>query len=369
MRKSGCYNSPMAPWGVYVHVPFCVKRCPYCAFVLVESDGSLHDRFVDRVCREIAGSKHRPPEVATLYFGGGTPSMLSGGQIGAIHERAKACLGEPRGEVTLEANPEHIERAGEWREAGINRLSLGIQALDDGELRQLGREHTAAGAERAYRAAREVFDNVSVDLIFGLPGQDFAATLAKIVEWDPPHVSLYGLTYEPGTEFARTRAPIEPEREAEMYELAMDRLGAAGYRHYEISNFAKPGFESQHNLGYWEGRPYLGFGPGAHSYVPHRRWWNLSNVRKYLDAPDPVMKSEELTEAQRMLERIFLGLRRDVGVDLLAFQEEFGVGLLTRFRPQVAELSSLGLLVVEEGRLRLTRKGRLLADEVTGRFA
>ncbi|MBI2901413.1 MAG: radical SAM family heme chaperone HemW [Planctomycetes bacterium] len=366
----------MAPWGIYVHVPFCAKRCPYCHFVLVESDGSLHERFVGRVCREIEDSPHRPPEVASLYFGGGTPSMLEPAQVARIVEKAWTVLGAPRGEVALEANPDGLtrERLEGYRGAGINRLSLGVQALDDGELRALGRTHTTADAREAYRLSCGVFEDVGVDLIFGLPGQDFGRTLDRVLEWSPTHVSLYGLTYEPGTEFARRRdrgemKPLEPGHEAEMYSLAMDRLGAAGYRHYELSNFAKPGFESRHNLGYWDGRPYLGFGPGAHSYVPHRRWWNLSNVNRYLDAADPVMGSEELTEGQRVLERIFLGLRRDVGVDLLAFQEEFGVGLLTRFRPQVAELGALGLVEVEEGRFRLTRKGRLVADAVTARFA
>ncbi len=361
----------MEAWGVYVHVPFCLRRCPYCAFVLIESEGSLHDRFVERVCREISVSPHRPPSVSSLFFGGGTPSMLTPEQIARIVEQVRRSLGVPSGEVALEANPESLTkgRLQGYAHAGVNRLSLGVQALDDGELKALGREHTAELAERAYRTARKIFRDVGIDLIFGLPGQDFGRTLKRVLEWDPPHVSLYGLTYEPGTEFTRTRTPIAPEIEARMYEEAIDTLTSAGYRHYELSNFAKPGFESRHNLGYWEGRPYLGFGPGAHSYVPHRRWWNVSNVRRYLETEDPVMTVEELTEAQRMLERIFLGLRRDVGVDLLAFQEEFGVGLLTRYRPQVAEFESLRLVEIEEGRLRLTRKGKLVADEITSKFA
>ena len=162
--------------------------------------------------------------------------------------------------------------------------------------------------------------------------------------------------------------PVASEEEAAMYETAIDVLTGAGYRHYEISNFAKPGFESRHNVACWQGEPYVGFGPGAHSYVPFRRWANLSNVRLYLESANPTMMVEELTEGQRILERVFLGLRQEKGVDLLAFQEEFGVGLLTRFRPQVAELESLGLIEIEGGRLRLTRKGKLVADEVTGKF-
>lgn len=348
---------------MYVHVPFCRKRCPYCAFVLIESDGSLHERFVERLCREIHAAKYG--EVATLFFGGGTPSLLTPSQIGRI---VRTVGGSPT-EVTLEANPETPLDVRGYRAAGINRLSLGVQALDDRELRDLGREHTVAEAERTYAEAREGFENISIDIIFGLPGQDFGRTLTRLLEWDPPHISLYGLTYEPGTDFTRTRTPIAQEAEAEMYTLAIDRITAAGYRHYELSNFAKPGFESAHNIGYWEGRPYLGFGPGAHSYVPPRRWANLSNVRMYLESEDPVMTVEELTEPQRMLERVFLGLRQEQGVDLLAFQEEFGVGLLTRFRPQVAELQALGVVEIADGRFRLTRKGKLVADDVIGKFA
>ena len=288
-------------WGVYVHIPFCTRRCPYCAFVLIESDGSLHDSFVDRLCREIRETSHRPDSVSSLYLGGGTPSLLAPEQVGQIYDEVSTVLGKPKLEVTLEANPENISEVllKGYKEVGVNRLSLGIQALDNRALKEFGREHSAKDAEKAWRTARDIFPNVSLDLMFGLDGQDWSRSLEQVLSWNPPHVSLYGLTYEPGTPFTRevssgVRSPISPEREEEMYREAINRLTEAGYRHYEISNFAKPGMESVQNQGYWEGRPYLGFGPGAHSYVPHRRWSNLSNVRKYLEGEDLVLELEEL---------------------------------------------------------------------------
>ena len=256
----------------------------------------------------------------------------------------------------------------------MNRLSLGIQALDDRALGEFGREHSAKDAEKAWKTAHEIFPNVSLDLMFGLGGQEWSRSLDQVLSWSPPHVSLYGLTYEPGTPFTRevssgVRSPISPEREGEMYREAINCLTDAGYRHYEISNFAKPGMESVQNQGYWEGRPYLGFGPGAHSYVPHRRWSNLSNVRKYLEGEDLVLELEELTLDQRMFERIFLGLRRDIGVDLEAFQVEFEVHFHEKYHSLVEELENLKLVKKQGKFLVLTENGKLLGDEVIGKFA
>ncbi len=210
-----------------------------------------------------------------------------------------------------------------------------------------------------------------IDAIFGVPQQDFGATLDEIIQWRPEHVSLYGLTVEKGTELERSvkrglalPADLEQKRD---YEMAMDRLGAAGYRHYELSNFAMPGFEAVHNSGYWDGRPYLGFGSGAHSYVPHRRWANAANVEKYLAGDRAPVMAEDLTREQRMLEAVFLGLRRDVGVDVAAFEKEFGLDFRAHY---ATALGKAGDAVEWSGsRLRLTRRGRLLADSVIGAFA
>jgi oxygen-independent coproporphyrinogen-3 oxidase len=320
-------------YGVYVHVPFCRKRCPYCAFTLIESDGSLHERFVEKVCREI-----RVPSVRTLYFGGGTPSLLAPGQLARI---IQAVGGRPE-EITVECNPEGLRLDG-LREIGVNRITLGIQALDDGLLRFLGREHDAEGARRAWREASRTFENICVDLIFGMSGQTLEGwrrTLEEVRSWRPAHVSLYGLTYEKGTPFEKLKDRLPEETERSMYEAAMDAL--SDYHHYEISNFALPGFESKHNLGYWEGRPYLGFGPGAHSYVAPERWWNLANVREYLERDDVVAGRETLTVEQQRIEGLLLGLRTDRGVE--SFLER------------------------TNGRVRLTRAGRAVADSVIAKL-
>jgi oxygen-independent coproporphyrinogen-3 oxidase len=330
--------------GVYVHVPFCRKRCPYCAFVLVESDGSLHEPFVEKVCRELRREKR---EVSTLYFGGGTPSILGAGAIGRLVEAAG---GRPS-EVTVECNPDGLRLEG-FREAGVNRITLGVQALDDGLLRFLGRGHGADEARRAWREASRVFDNVCVDLIFGVPGQaleGWRRTLEEVRSWGPAHVSLYGLTYEPGTPFGKLRDRIPEETERAMYEAAMDAL--TDYRHYEISNFARPGFESRHNWDCWTGKPYVGFGPGAHSYSPPERWWNLSNVKEYLRREDVVMRRETLTPEQVRIEGIFLGLRTDRGVELDRIPED-----LEPFLERA------------DGRVRLTRAGKCVADSVIRRL-
>jgi oxygen-independent coproporphyrinogen-3 oxidase len=331
--------------GIYVHVPFCRKRCPYCAFVLVESDGSLHDRFVERVCREM---KTGPPVAPrTVYLGGGTPSLLSPGQVRRILEAAG---GRPE-EITVECNPEGFDPDG-LREAGVTRITLGIQALDDRLLRFLGRGHDAEGARRAWREASRRFENVCVDLIFGVPGQTLEGwrrTLDEVRAWRPAHVSLYGLSYEKGTPFEMLRDRLPEEAERAMYETAMDLL--PGYHHYEISNWAIPGFESRHNRAYWEGRSYLGFGPGAHSYIHPERWWNVSNVVEYLEREDPVMGRETLTAEQARIERLLLGLRQDSGVELTAIPPG-----LEAYLERV------------DGRVRLTRAGKCVADSVIARL-
>ncbi len=330
--------------GVYIHVPFCRKRCPYCAFTLIESDGSLHERFVDKVCRELRKAAVSP---RTLYLGGGTPSLLAPDQLLRIMEAAG---GDP-GEVTVECNPEGLHLEG-LHEIGVSRITLGIQALDDGLLRFLGREHDADGARRAWREASRLFENVCVDLIFGVPGQTLEGwrrTLEEVRSWRPAHVSLYGLTYEKGTPFEKLKDRLPEETERAMYEAAMDAL--SDWHHYEISNFALAGFESKHNLGYWEGRPYVGFGPGAHSYVAPERWWNVANVREYLEREDVVAGRETLTAEQQRIEGLLLGLRTDRGVEL----ETIPAGLES-------------FLERSNGRVRLTRAGRAVADTVIAKL-
>ncbi len=368
----------MREFGLYVHVPFCAKRCPYCAFVLIESDGTLHERFVSAVEREMATYERVP--FVSLYFGGGTPSMLEPGQIERLIKAAKQRF-EPRGEleITLESNPDGLglQKLREFREAGVNRVSLGVQSLRDDELSWLGRTHDGRQAVEAFHTVRAAgFRNIVLDLIFGMPGhtvERWEETLKRVTAMGPEHVSLYGLTVENGTELARqvTGGLKLPDDDAQhpLYELAMKHLAVEGYRQYEISNFAKPGFESRHNSGYWDGRPYLGFGPGAHSYVPYRRWANIANVKQYVDGADPVATREELTVEQRMLERAFLGLRRVEGIFAPAWEQEFGEAITARFGGAIDDCVKLKTLEWRGGFLALTRAGRCVADAVTAKFA
>jgi oxygen-independent coproporphyrinogen-3 oxidase len=360
-------------YGLYIHVPFCFKRCPYCAFVLIESDGSLHARFVDAIEKQLRETK---VDAATLYFGGGTPSMLDPDQI------ARLVTGGAK-EVTLEANPDGLglEKLRAFRDAGINRLSLGIQSTRPSHLEFLGRTHDPRQAAEAYQAARAAgFKNVSIDLIFGVPGQAVEDWKLELEEWarrGADHISVYGLTVEPGTSLERDvkKGAVLPGDEAQrdLYVAAMELLPSLGYRQYELSNFARPGFESRHNLGYWEGRPYLGFGPGAHSYVAPRRWANLANVAQFIERAErgeSVVGTEEtLTADQQMLEAVFLGLRRAEGLFVPAFDERFGLSFEKRHGALVGELAGDGLLERRGGFVTLTMRGKLLADAVIGRFA
>ncbi len=368
-----------ADFGLYIHVPFCTKRCPYCAFVLIEADGSDR-RFDDAVAAHMEAESARRGRVpfSTFYFGGGTPSLLEPDRVARLLDAGRKRFTETGPlEVTLEANPENCDpaRLRGFREAGVNRISLGVQSLRDDELKFLGRGHDAARARASFTAAREAgFGNICVDVIFGLPGQaleHFEPTLDEVIRWNPEHVSMYGLTVEKGTALERMieegLANPRDTHQKGVFETVMDRLAAAGYGQYEISNFARPGFESRHNSGYWTGRPYLGFGPGAHSYVPNRRWANVSNVNLYLQGDRLPMMVEELTVEQRMLERVFLGLRRMEGLDVEAFEREFDVNFLIRYESALSAVD--GLVIREKGRLRLNRRGIMLADTVIGAFA
>jgi oxygen-independent coproporphyrinogen-3 oxidase len=362
---------PDASYGLYIHVPFCLKRCPYCAFVLIESDGSLHARFVDVIERQLRDAK---VDASTLYFGGGTPSMLEPDQI------ARLVKGGAK-EVTLEANPDGLglEKLRGFRDAGINRLSLGIQSTRSPALEFLGRTHDPRQAAEAFHAARAAgFKNVSIDLIFGTPGQTVDDWKRELEGWaKADHISVYGLTVEAGTPLERDvkKGAVLPgdEPQRDLYVAAMELLPSLGFRQYELSNFAKPGFESRHNLGYWEGRPYLGFGPGAHSYVAPRRWANMANVAEFIERAERgeslVGMDETLTPEQQMLEAVFLGLRRAEGLFVPGFDERFGASFEAKHGALVGELVADGLLERNGAFVTLTMRGKLLADSVIGRFA
>ena len=373
---------------LYVHVPFCRLVCAYCDFVTVGGRAADIPRYVDALLREL-DVRPAPGQLRTIYFGGGTPSLLAAEHvariIGAARTHWTALALE---EVTLESNPSGRE-APDWRglrDAGVTRISLGLQSLRDADLRALARGHTAREGDVAYHAARAAgFDNVSIDLIYGIPGQslaDWREGLGAAVELGPDHVSLYALQVvldpdewaappRPGA--LRWRRRVAEAQDdglaAEQYRIAQELLSAAGYQHYELSSWARPGRESRHNGAYWARRPYTGIGAGAHSYDGiATRSWNVRDLDRYLEIAEsgerPEADRETLDEPIRAFEAVALGLRHVRGTSRRAFADEFGTDPVDRYAPELGRAVEDGLIELEGDAIRLTETGRLLASEV-----
>ena len=392
-------------YGLYLHIPFCRRRCTYCDFFSTEGKQSLLRAYVQMLAREMVwtGEAGGRPSVGSVYFGGGTPSLLKPEQITALMENIRSSFRlDDDAEITLEANPGTLDgrRVAGYRKAGVNRLSLGVQSMEDDELRLLGRIHTRAEAVQTYQAARRAgWKNISVDLIFGLPGQTvetWERTLNRTLALAPEHLSLYALTLERGTKLARAvrrgelPAP-EEDAAAEMYECAEALLAGAGYRHYEISNWARgesaglaegpsrfPRFACRHNLRYWQNQPYLGFGAGAHGCTAGKRYANIRSVEKYLERmgtgrarrfPLSPAESRSALRAldEEMRETMWLGLRlTEAGVDRERYQNRFQEDYYGRFRKEIDASIADGLLEWTKNgdALRLTTRGRLLGNRV-----
>jgi oxygen-independent coproporphyrinogen-3 oxidase len=366
-------------------VPFCRLVCAYCDFVTVSGRGDTIPRYVVALQRELTA---RPVEgkLATTYFGGGTPSLLPAVAVGELVGAAIARWRSIPLEVTLEANPSARE-APDWpglRAAGVTRISLGAQSLCDADLRALARGHTAVEVRDAFGAARAAgFDSLSLDLIYGIPGQSLARWrqgLRAALALEPDHLSLYALQLalqpdewaappRPGAlRWRRRQAAAQDDALAgDQYALAEEVLDAAGYRHYELSSWARPGHEARHNAAYWARRPYTGIGAGAHSYDGRQRWWNQRDLDGYLRAVEaggsPTAGGETLDEPTRAFEAVALGLRQVEGLSRAAFAAEFGTDPAARFGPAVADGNAVGLLERHGDAIRLTARGRLLASE------
>ena len=374
--------------GIYIHVPFCRSRCSYCDFATGTYEGALAERYVRALAREVetfARAVGRA-EVDTVYFGGGTPSLLSPAQVSVVLEAVRRRFDvRDDAEVTLEMNPGTVTLDGlrGLRDAGINRASFGAQTFDDRELKRLGRTHTSDDTRRTFDSLREAgFDNVSFDLIAGLPHQPLEAwsrNLKEALRLRPEHLSLYLLEVHEGTPLAeqiregRYRDP-DPDLAAEMYRLMAARTREAGYEQYEISNFCLPGRESRHNLKYWTGAPYFGYGCSAHSFDGGRtRWANerdaLAYVRLIEGEGSAVVTLEELDERAAGAEALFLGLRLlRRGVDLEAHRARYRRDVRAEYAEDLARFGEAGLLRVEGGVLRLTPEGALLSNEVFSAF-
>jgi oxygen-independent coproporphyrinogen-3 oxidase len=369
--------------GLYLHVPFCSVRCSYCDFYLVAGRTRPIERFAAALAGEIAavGRPLAGRPVDTVHFGGGTPSLLAPAEIGAILGVLRSVFAfEPGAEIALEANPEDLtpERAAGLAAQGVNRVSIGVQSLDDSLLRMLRRPHDAAAALGAVETARAAFPSLGVDLILGLPGQDPPAAVAaidRLADRGVDHVSVYLLEIHAGTRLGREMAlgrrhPMDDDAQARLYEAAALRLQERGYAQYEISNFARPGHRSRHNLKYWNDEDYLGFGPAAHSYIAGRRWSNRADLRGYLERGGVGIEREEdpRSPAARGAEALFSGLRLVEGVDPAALRARYGESILPAGSEALADLVAAGLLSSDDGRLRLTPRGRLVSNEVFERL-
>lgn len=360
---------------LYVHIPFCARICPYCAFYKERPDVSQTERFCEALLRELDERRALLPVApATIFIGGGTPTALTTAQLGRLLGGIRDRLDlSALHEWTVEANPGSVSprKAELLRSLGVNRISLGVQSWDDDLLNLLGREHNAAQAEASFCILREAgFTNVNIDLMFGLPGQTLAqwqATLEKTIALGPEHISTYCLTYEEGTDFfarqVRGEFREDPDSDAHFLESAMQLLEGAGFEHYEISNYARAGFASSHNRGYWAGEDYLGIGPSAFSTIGLERYQNVSDYRNYSDLVlagcSPISSNEALTAEIKRGERVALSLRTVRGIPSVE---------LSDWPSERREFEELGLLREVEGNCVLTRRGKLLADSVAAAF-
>jgi oxygen-independent coproporphyrinogen-3 oxidase len=374
--------------GIYIHIPFCERKCIYCDFYSVENL-NLIDRFTESLLKEIEifsieADFFNDSIFDTIYFGGGTPSLLEPAQIEKIlNKLSQRFKISSNPEITLETNPGTVDKRKllEFKNLGVNRISFGVQSFFDDDLKFLGRIHTGEDAFKCVNDSFEVgFENVSIDLIFGLPGQTVEKWLENLkfaVSLNVPHISAYNLIVERGTPlhelFSLGKVEIpEDEIQAQLYERTIDFLENAGYVHYEVSNYAFEGFECRHNLKYWQYENYIGFGPSAHSFWINKRWWNFANLNKYINALDlgkiPVANFEILDEEKMIEEFIYLGLRSK-GINVARFKGKFGFEFVDGdIKDEIEELERAGYITIEDDFIKLTPKGFLLCDEIVLRL-
>lgn len=401
--ESGAGEAPSAlldSISLYLHIPFCHVKCHYCDFTSYAGVLRLREPFVAALRDEIAfaggqarredGEKRR---CRTIFFGGGTPSLLSAEQVALLLATAREVFDvDADAEISLEANPGALEygHLGELRSLGVNRLSMGAQSFDPALLRWMGRIHSPEDVERAFGAARAAgFENINLDFMYALPGQtleSWTATLERTLALEPDHLSLYSLIVEEHTPLHRwvsegKVAPPDDDLAADMYEHARQRLREAGYVHYEISNWAKSGRECAHNLTYWRNLPYIGLGAGAHSWYAGQRFAEAKSLREYTERVNgtiaasgqtasntlpaaAVIEEEAISRELEMAETVILGLRLTAGVDLADFERRYSQSLESVFSERIRETREVGLVETVEGRLRLTEQGTLLGNEV-----
>lgn len=411
-RKKGQEKKPL---GIYLHIPFCVRKCNYCDFLSAPAADSVKARYVEALCREIEAQAplYHEHEVKTVFFGGGTPSLLEGGQVALLLERLSACFsfGQEEPEISLEANPGTVdgEKLAVYRKAGVNRLSFGLQSVREEELRLLGRIHTWKDFLESYQAARKAgFTNINVDLMSALPGQSvdkWMESLKKVVGLEPEHISAYSLIVEAGTPFAQRELKLPGEdEEYQMYEDTADILKRYGFEQYEISNYAKNGYECRHNIGYWKRTEYLGLGLGAASLVDEELWkclcgeetsgsseregmdgteycsleqreyrfCNTRNLQEYLEnsrKPRIIRRDvAALSEKEQQEEFMFLGLRMTKGISVQEFRGRFGKEIEEIYGQVLKKYEAMGFLEESGGFWRFTRKGIHVSNHILSDF-
>ena len=369
------------PSSAYVHIPFCTQICYYCDFSKVFIKNQPVDAYLEHLIQETRS--YEIGKLRTLYIGGGTPTALSAQQLAyLLTELPKVMDLSEVEEFTIEANPGDLDpdKIAVLKDSQVNRVSLGVQTFDNKMLKKIGRSHQEQDIYDNIRYLKQAgFDNISIDLIYALPGQTMdqvKENVAKALALDIPHMSLYSLILENHTVFMnrmrRGKLPLPKEElEAEMFEYIIEELEKGGFEHYEISNFSKPGFESRHNLVYWDNAEYYGLGAGASGYVDGIRYKNHGPIRHYLEAVEAGkarITEEHLTLEEKMEEELFLGLRKKTGVSKARFEEKFGVSFDQRYGQVVASLTEQGLLVPDDKQVRMTKRGLFLGDTVAEKF-
>ena len=357
---------------LYIHIPFCEHKCFYCSFVVSVGQEHRIDAYLDALGKE--AQSYRGTKIGSIYLGGGTPSFLNTDQFKRLSDLVHHDFSFSGNiEWTLEANPESVDenKAAIWKQRGVNRVSLGVQSLNNQFLRYLGRNHDRLGAGRAYHVLRDNgFDNINMDLMYSFPQQTKEALtqdVLDIAQFGSDHLSLYSLTIEENSRFYTKKVQLsDGDRQGEDYALVMDLLNDAGFRQYEVSNFAKPGRASIHNLNYWRGGDYIGLGVGAHSHLNGRRYWNVSKFSDYLSqtsqGQSPVEGEEFLDPQKRFMETLLFGLRTNEGVDVLNLEKRFHVRLNKEREIMLEEFIEHGLCERDTAHIRVTHKGRLILD-------
>ncbi|MBA3036308.1 MAG: radical SAM family heme chaperone HemW [Desulfobacterium sp.] len=373
------------PAGIYIHIPFCVNKCPYCDFYSI-TDHSLKKEFVKALLLEMSLYKSVPPVSDTIYIGGGTPSVLKSKDIGQIIETVFNLFKiTPDPEITIEVNPKTISPGSlkGFKQTGINRINIGVQSFSDDNLKFLGRIHSSIEAKEAISWAKNAgFENLGIDLIYGIPGQtekSWLLDLKTAMQFEPDHISCYTLTYEPKTPIYNHMksgffSPMPDYLAGSLFELTSDFLENCGYIHYEISNFSRSiDKKSRHNTKYWSDVPYIGFGPSAHSFDGRQRSWNVRSVKDYIkNIESGLLATEEkevLSKEQHIIEAILLGLRKKEGINISNFNMKFEINFKEVFKETISDLREKKLIILINEQCRLTKKGTLLLDSICAMFA